>query len=478
MRRLLLLVALLTLACPAWAQFPSPTFATAIVQGAINTGTLNVASTADLNGGGALIGTFAGPTQLSNVQPTITATTTANLPTQGTPGTLYWVTDCRNANEASGHGTGCYYHANASGTPIADTTPPAGTVATIGGQGLSWGGATANQGSGPNLLTCTGTITPGDALTVNAGGTCIDSGVVPSGGTGGGGTVANCSTAGLPAYYPATGTSVSCPTGVLSSLWGENASGVLTAFTTLPSGLTAPSWTLSNANLTGTAAAIVLNMSGALTLATSTTSTAYFNCPAGSAPTSPANNNVWCTSAGMFDRFGGVTVGPFIGLAQLSGTTGISYNSSTGAITCPLCLLGSSGGTLTPTAPIVISGTGISLGTTIGFAEYFWDTNTTVTAQTIPIPETWPTATGTIDSVTAHVNGTSSPQFTISLAINGSAISGTCGSGIVVNSSTDATTSCGSAAITTGQKLTMATSAIGGSPNNSLVQINFHRSNP
>jgi hypothetical protein len=478
MRRLLLLFALLVFATQARAQFPSPTFAAATVQGSISTGTLSVTGKSTLNGGGALLGTYTGPTVLSNVQPTFTSKTTSQLPASASPGTHYWVSDCVNGGETVGTATGCDYHSNVNGALVAVPYPPSGTVVTIGGQALTWGGSTANQGVGPNIVTSTGSITPGNALTVNAQGTVVDSGTVPSGGTGGGGTVANCASGGLPGYYAASGTTITCPTNVNNSVWEQNGSGVLTAVTTLPTGLTLPTATVSNPAITGTATAAVINMSGALSTAASAAGGANFNCPQGTAPTVPANGNVWCTSAGMFGRFNGATAGPFIGLTSLSGSGAISYNSGTGAFTCPNCLLGSAGGTLTPTAPIVISGTGISLGTTTSFAEYVWDSNTNVTAQTIPIGNTWPTTTGTIDSIVAHTGGTSTPSFTVALAINGTPISGTCGSGIVVSSSTDTTTSCSAAAITTGQKLTMVTSSIGGTPNTAAVQINFHRSNP
>lgn len=479
-RRLLLLIALLAFATQARAQFPSPTFAAATVQGSISIGTLSVTGKSTLNGGGALLGTYTGPTVLSNVQPTFTSKTTSQLPASASPGTHYWVSDCVNGGESVGTATGCDYRANTNGALVAIPYPPSGTVVTIGGQALTWGGSTVNQGVGPNLVTSTGTITPGNALTVNAQGTVIDSGVVPSGGTGGGGTVANCASGGLPGYYNVAGTTITCPTNVNNSVWTQNGSGVLTAVTTLPTGLTLPTATVSNPAITGTATAAIINMSGALTTAASAAGGANFNIPQGAAPTVPANGNIWATSAGLFGRFNGATAGPFIGLTNLSGSGAISYNNGTGQFTCPLCLLASAtGGTATATAPIQLSNAGVfSLGSTTGLAEYVWDSNTNVTAQTIPIPDTWPFTTGTIDSVVAHTGGTSTPSFTVALQINGTPISGTCGNGIVISSSSDTTTSCSAAAITTGQHLTMVTSSVNGTPNTAAVQINFHRSNP
>lgn len=49
---------------------------------------------------------------------------------------------------------------------------------------------------------------------------------------------------------------------------------------------------------------------GKSSLAGSTSSYASLNLPPGTAPTSPANGDVWTTSAGMFVRVAGTTVGP------------------------------------------------------------------------------------------------------------------------------------------------------------------------
>jgi hypothetical protein len=477
LRRLLLLLVLLLAPALARAQFPSPTFASVNVQNNhVIGGTLTVSGTSSLNGGGNLTGTFGGPTILSSVQPIFTNKTIATLPSSASPGAHFWVTDCSNGGD--GAPTGCDYRANDNGALIAQPYPPAGTVVVIGGQSLLWGGSTTNQGNGTKILTCTGNFVTGNAVTTNAAGACVDSGVVPSGGSGGAGTVTNCATNGLPAYYPAAGTSLGCPTALNNSLWGSNGSGVLTAFTTLPSTLIAPSWVLSNPNITGTATVAAETLSGALTLAASVAGGANFNCTAGTAPTSPVNNNVWCTSTGMFDRFGGVTTGPFIDLTKISGSGAISYNNTTGVFTCPNCLLGSAGGTLTsPDAGLVISGATIHLGTTIIPIEMLWDGATNVTAQTYPLPDIWPWATGTIDSVTYHTGGTSTPSFGLSAAINGTPITNC--TGITVSSATDTTSNCTALnTITTGQHLTIATSSIVGTPNNAIVQINAHHSNP
>jgi hypothetical protein len=52
-------------------------------------------------------------------------------------------------------------------------------------------------------------------------------------------------------------------------------------------------------------------MTGKLWLMPSNTFNAGLNCGVGNAPTTPQNGDIWCTSAGMFNQIGGVTVGPF-----------------------------------------------------------------------------------------------------------------------------------------------------------------------
>jgi hypothetical protein len=51
-------------------------------------------------------------------------------------------------------------------------------------------------------------------------------------------------------------------------------------------------------------------LSGPLGLPASTTSSAPFNMPPGTAPTSPSNGDIWATTAGVFIQVAGATVGP------------------------------------------------------------------------------------------------------------------------------------------------------------------------
>jgi hypothetical protein len=66
-----------------------------------------------------------------------------------------------------------------------------------------------------------------------------------------------------------------------------------------------------------------------LQLPTASTANASANCPQGTAPTSPVNGDVWCTSAGMFVRIAGSTVGPLSAGGSPGGSSGqIQYNNA------------------------------------------------------------------------------------------------------------------------------------------------------
>jgi hypothetical protein len=72
---------------------------------------------------------------------------------------------------------------------------------------------------------------------------------------------------------------------------------------------------------------------GKLLTTASTTGTAGVNIPAGTAPTSPVNGDVWTTSAGIYVQINGSTVGPLVPSqgSVASGTTGqIAYYASNG----------------------------------------------------------------------------------------------------------------------------------------------------
>lgn len=66
---------------------------------------------------------------------------------------------------------------------------------------------------------------------------------------------------------------------------------------------------------------------GKSTTAASTTSYASLNLPPGSAPTSPANGDMWSTSAGLYVRINGTTVGP-LGVPTWGQITGTLSNQT------------------------------------------------------------------------------------------------------------------------------------------------------
>lgn len=97
-----------------------------------------------------------------------------------------------------------------------------------------------------------------------------------------------------------------------------------------------------NASIGGT-----LGVTGKLTTAASGTSAAGLNLPHGSAPSAPSNGDVWTTTAGLYARINGSTVGPFAaGGVSGSGTSGTMPRFS-GASTLADSAITDDGGTNT-----------------------------------------------------------------------------------------------------------------------------------
>jgi hypothetical protein len=508
----------------------------------------NVVSGLATANSGVLVTSPFGVPSISTVLPTgltigpfvgtiVNYATSASLPTvtSSNAGQLGFVTNCLNGSQGSGTGTGCLYIVNNAGSwqpmPLIPTTQ-----ITIGGQAIYLGGATTNQGTGSKVATANGTFTNGDCLQTNSTGAIVDAGAACGSGGTGSGTVTS-STANYLAYYASTGTTVAGLASANNAVLVTNGSGAPSESTTLPSSLTIPTATLSNPVITGTGTYAALTGSAKLTTAASTTTQAGLNIPAGTAPTSPSNGDVWTTTGGLFARINGSTQGPFGtssgtvssiattspigggtitttgtitcttcalttngGLLTATSPTAISAAgviscatcvtssgggaatatapvavSSAGLITCITCATTTNGGALTATSPMTISAAGvIALASQTGAAAFNWDSNTTVTANTYYIAGSWPWGTGSITSVSYLTGGTSSPGFNIAVQINGTNVA-TC-NGITVNSGTIATTTCGSNSITSGQKVTLVLSAVTGSPYSSLVQVNYTRS--
>lgn len=121
----------------------------------------------------------------------------------------------------------------------------------------------------------------------------------------------------------------------------------------------------------------------------------------------------------------------------------------------PMPTTGSGGTTLTAAVPVV------------------WDSNTTVANATIPIIlPPWVTAGGTITAVKYYTNGSGSPSFTANVQIGGTGVTGC--NAISVNSATPATANCTAAnAFTSSSSLALVISAVSGTPNQAIVQIDF-----
>ena len=119
------------------------------------------------------------------------------------------------------------------------------------------------------------------------------------------------------------GTSIGATTPSTGAFTTLSASGTVSGagFTTL----LAPYALLAGATFTGKVVTLASAAGGA-----------GFNLPAGAAPTAPVNGDLWTTTAGLFARINGVTVGPFIAGNQTITLSGDVTGSGTTAITTTL----------------------------------------------------------------------------------------------------------------------------------------------
>lgn len=350
---------------------------------------------------------------------------------------------------------------------------------TIGGQSVTLGGATQNQGNGPLIALATGSFTAGHCRQTDASGNEVDSGgPCGGGGVAGGGTVTN-GTANSLAWYSATGTSIAGLTTANNGVLITSGAGVPSISATLPNGLTIPSPTISNPTVSGTDNVANLTATGKITAAASTTSAAGLNLGQGTAPTSPVNGDIWITSSGVSARVNGATValnGAGGGLSSVTASSPLAGAGTSGSpLTCTTCVTSTSGGALAVSSPLTLSGATIGMGAVPGSALVQWPTNTTVSADTYYYTLSWPWNTGTITGVTYATGGTNTPSFSIAVQVNGASVTGC--SGITVSSATATSATCTAAnTITKGQKVTLAVSAVSGTPNAAQVQIAYTRS--
>lgn len=107
-----------------------------------------------------------------------------------------------------------------------------------------------------------------------------------------------------------------------------------------------------------------------------TTSNSSLRLPHGTAPSSPVNGDVWTTTAGLFARINGSTIGPFnTGAGNVSTSGGITTNgmsywasatglASTAAPTNGQVLIGSSGAP--PALATLTAGSGVTITNAAG----------------------------------------------------------------------------------------------------------------
>lgn len=462
---------------------PTPTYGTITVNGpATINGPLTVTGQMKGLGGGQLAGTFSGPMSLGSVTPSLAATTQAGLSgIAGGTGTMIFVSDCPNGSQSGGGVTGCPAFQDSAGTWRLLSTPTNLPI-TIGGQAVTLGGSTANQGNGPLIqLAASGVKVAGNALVYDAAGNAVDSGVVPSGGTGGGGTVAPGLQGSIPSYLNAGTSSTIGPIPIVNNaVLATDASGIAAEVTTLPVGLTGPSMTLPNPTLTGSISIGTASYTGKQTFLASVTSSAGLNIPTGVAPSAPAVGDEWGTSAGLFYRAGTgpTTQGPFLYQVNTTGPLSGGGVGPSLTLACAGCATTTNGGALTANAPLTISAGGLfDLGTIPKPIVWFADSATIVHNDTIPLFQSPWTRSTPVTAIKYHTGGTGTPSFVLTFntcsgqsggAYTGCTVVTGC-SAISVTSSTDNTTSC-SSSVPAGQYLTMVITGTTGSPSSAWIQ--------
>lgn len=139
---------------------------------------------------------------------------------------------------------------------------------------------------------------------------------------------------------------------------------------------------------------------GSVLFPAATTSATSIRVPHGSAPTTPTNGDIWTTTAGLYARINGSTVGPF-------GT-----GTGNGTVTSVATGTGLSGGTITTTGTISLSA---ASATVIGGLHGY--TNTTVTNTALGYQALNANTTGTNNTAIGYQALSSNQGGTQSVAI-------------------------------------------------------------
>lgn len=154
-------------------------------------------------------------------------------------------------------------------------------------------------------------------------------------------------------------------------------------------------------------------MAGRLVTAASTTTAAGFNIPAGAAPTSPVDGDIWTTTAGVFARINGSTIGLGGGTVLLAngsvGAPSLAFSSDT---TTGLYRIGSGniGVAASGVNVLGISVNGISIQNGTSAAGFSLEARPSVT--TFPVPALRPTTTNSVIAVDILPNGTPTESAT------------------------------------------------------------------
>lgn len=129
-------------------------------------------------------------------------------------------------------------------------------------------------------------------------------------------------------------------------------------------------------------------MVGKLVTAPSTTARAGLGIPAGVAPTAPVNGDLWTTTAGLFARINGTTVGPLTGGSggSFAATAPLAVAFPSGVVTYSLNTVtvpfgGTGATTFTANLPVLGNGTGaLAQGTRSGNTTSFATTSGALTS--------------------------------------------------------------------------------------------------
>lgn len=189
-----------------------------------------------------------------------------------------------------------------------------GTGADCGSGG--GGSGTVNNATGGSIgyYAATGTTISGTAATVDAGGnitaTSLNIGSTPAVC----GSVVNCmgmAEGSVTTLAPTLGEGALALDSVthqwIASVQGYNSGAAFVSLMNYPA-----------------TAVPALTMAGKITTLASATGGAGLNIPHGTAPTSPVNGDMWSTTAGVYARVNGTTVGPFVDSAGSSGISGLT----------------------------------------------------------------------------------------------------------------------------------------------------------